>query len=128
MSGSQVDISNLQEGIYQFEVTVTDNQGATSTATVKIAVDKSPTGTNQILIYPNPAHDFTTIRISGLLNGTVRILVYDMSGKTVMNTEIEKTTFESEKIMNVSGLASGMYTVLITIANRQTLVSKFIKR
>jgi hypothetical protein len=128
MSGPQVDISNLEEGVYQFELTVTDNQGATSTAMVKIAVDKSPTGSNQFLLYPNPAHDFITGQLNGELNGTVKLIVYDMSGKTVLNMEMNKTTYELEKIINVSGLATGMYTVQINIANRQTLVSKFIKR
>jgi hypothetical protein len=128
MIGSEIDVTNLQEGVYQFELTVTDNQGATSTATVKIVVDKSPTGTNKFILYPNPAHDFITGRLDGELNGTVKLIVYDINGKVVLNTEMNKTAYELEKTWNVSGLASGMYTVLITIANRQTLVSKFIKR
>ena len=128
MNGSEVDITDLQEGLYQFELTVTDNQGATSTATIKIAVDKGSGGFDQLLVFPNPAHDVLNSRITSVVTGTVRLVVYDMNGKMVMSGEAEKSTDQLEKSLNVSGLAAGMYTIQVNIANRKTLVTKFIKR
>jgi hypothetical protein len=56
------------------------------------------------------------------------LVVYDMNGKMVMSGEAEKSTDQLEKSLNVSGLAAGMYTIQVNIANRKTLVTKFIKR
>ena len=128
MNGSQVDVSNLQEGTYQFELTVTDNQGTQSTATIKIAVDKGSGGSDQLLVFPNPAHDVLNTRITSVVSGTVRMVVYDMNGKMVLSGEAEKPADQFEKSLNVSGLSSGMYTIQVNIANRKTMVTKFIKR
>jgi hypothetical protein len=127
-SGSQIDVSDLQAGIYQFKVTVTDNQGATATATIKITVEKDPYSSDQLLVFPNPAHDVLNSRISSSITGTVRMVVYDISGRTVLNSESEKTTDLFEKPLNVSSLATGMYTIQVNIGNRKTLVTKFIKQ
>jgi hypothetical protein len=126
--GSQIDVSDLQAGIYQFKVTVTDNQGASATATIKIRVEKDPYSTDQLLVFPNPAHDILNSRITSSITGTVRMVVYDISGRIVLNNESEKTTDQFEKSLNVSGLASGMYTMQVNIANRKTMVTKFIKQ
>ena len=128
LNGSTVDISDLQEGVYQFQVTVTDNQGASSTAIVKISVDKGSGSNDQFTVFPNPVHDVLTGRITTTLSGTVRMIVYDMNGRTVLKAESEKTVDLFEKTLNVSGLAAGMYTIEVNIANRKTLVAKFIKR
>jgi len=128
MSGLQVDVTNLQQGVYQFELTVTDNQGATSTATIKIAVDKGTGGSDQLIVFPNPAHDILNSRITSTVNGTVHMVMYDMNGKMVMSGEADKSTDQLEKSLNVSSLAAGMYTIQVNIANRKTLATKFIKR
>jgi hypothetical protein len=56
------------------------------------------------------------------------MIVYDASGRTVLNSESEKLSDQFEKSLNVSGLATGMYTLQVNIANRKTLVTKFIKQ
>jgi hypothetical protein len=127
-NGSMVDISDLQEGIYQFQVTVTDNQGASSTAIVKISVDKGAGSLDQFTVFPNPVHDMLNGRITSPLTGTVRMIVYDMNGRTVLKAESEKSLDLFEKTLNVSGLASGMYTIQVNIANRKTMITKFIKQ
>jgi hypothetical protein len=128
MNSSKADISNLLEGIYQFQLTVTDNEGGTSTALVKISVDKNSGSDDQITVYPNPAHDLIQSRISSSLNGTIRVNVYDMNGRTVLTDQSEKSLDTFEKSFNISALATGMYTIQVNIANRKTLVTKFIKQ
>jgi hypothetical protein len=128
MNSSQVDISNLEEGIYQFQLTVTDNEGGVSTALVKISVDKNSGSGDQLNVYPNPAHDLIRSRISSSLNGTILLNVYDMNGRIVLTDQSEKSLDIFEKSLNISTLASGMYTIQVNIANRKTLVTKFIKQ
>jgi ribosomal protein L14 len=127
MSGSETDISNLQAGLYEFQLTVTDNDGATATSMIKISVDAASLSGDQFLVYPNPASDVIHSRISSTVNGTVRVNVYDMSGKTVLKDELEKSSQVLENSIIVSGLATGMYTIQVNIGNRKTMVTKFIK-
>jgi hypothetical protein len=128
MNSPQVDVSNLQQGIYQFLLTVTDNQGASSTATVKISVDKNSGSPDQFTVFPNPAQDILNSRINSPVNGTIRMVVYDMNGRQVMTDEAEKSVDLYEKSLNVSGLSSGMYLIQVNIANMKFLVTKFIKK
>ena len=127
MNNAKVTISDLQVGEYEFQVTVTDNQGASSTATMKITVEQGSTVADQLLIYPNPAHDVVNGRITSAVTGTTKINMYDMSGRMVLADQVEKTSDVVEKTFTVSQLASGMYTIQINIANRKTMVAKFIK-
>ena len=126
--GQQADATNLLEGVYEFQVTVTDNQGATATAMVKLTVDKGEGYNDQLILFPNPAHDVTTARITSSANGAIRMNVCDMNGRTVMTDQSEKSLPVFEKTLNVSSLASGMYTIQIMIGNHKTMVTKFIKQ
>ena len=128
MNSPEVDLSNLQEGIYEFQLTVTDNLGASSTATVKISVDKNSVAPEQFIVFPNPAQDILNSRINSSVTGTIRMVVYDMNGRMVMADEAEKSADLYEKSLNVSSLASGMYTIQVNIANMKFLVTKFIKK
>src|SRR5690606_30858500 len=56
---SETEIKNLVEGIYEFELTVTDNKGASANSTVKVTVNPAanipPTanaGANQSITLP----------------------------------------------------------------------------
>ena len=128
LNSSVVDISNLQEGAYEFQLTVTDNQGATSQAMVTITVSKGSGVADQVQIYPNPAHDIVNGRITSQVTGTMKITVYDMNGRMVIFDESQKSYDVMIKSLNISNLSNGMYTIQINIANRQMMVAKFIKQ
>jgi hypothetical protein len=132
MDNSQVSISNLQAGDYQFQLSVTDNAGATSTATMQLVVEQGIISqdfavSNRFIVYPNPAHDVTTVKITDQFTGTVKITVYDMNGRQVLVAQGVKTDNVFTKTLNISSLASGMYTVQVSIGNKKTMVTKFIK-
>jgi Domain of unknown function (DUF4832)/Secretion system C-terminal sorting domain/PKD domain len=127
MSSAQVSLSNLQAGEYEFEVTVTDNGGASSVANMHLTVEQGSTKSDKLVMFPNPAHNQITGKITSSVTGSVKIYVYDMNGKLVAVTEAEKYSDVLYKSLDISGLAPGMYSVQIIIANRKTMVSKFIK-
>ncbi len=127
MTGAQVSISGLTVGQYEFQVTVTDNTGATGTATMNLTVEAGLTSTDKLAVFPNPATDQIHERISSTVTGTVKISVYDMNGRLVLSKQIDKSSESIIETMNVSSLASGMYTIQINIANQKTMVTKFIK-
>jgi hypothetical protein len=133
MNSSMVALSNLQAGEYDFQLTVTDNAGISSTSTMKLTVEQGLAQNNNLsssdrfIVYPNPAHDVTTARITSQVTGTVKITVYDMNGRQVLVAQTVKMDDVVNKTLNISSLASGMYTVQITIGNKKTMVTKFIK-
>ena len=127
MNNAQVTLGNLEQGEYQFEVTVTDNGGATSTATMKLTVEQGFSLATRVSVFPNPASSVIHEKITSSIMGTVKINVYDMNGRLVLTSQDEKTSDVIYCKMNVSQLAPGMYTIQINIANRKTIVSKFIK-
>ena len=127
LSMPQVSLSGLIKGEYQYEVTVTDDDGATATSTMKIVVEDG-TGTADILsVFPNPAHNIIKSRVTSSVTGTVRVFIYDMSGKLVMEVEAEKTGDVFFQTYNISSLTNGLYTMQVVIGNRKTMVTKFIK-
>jgi hypothetical protein len=128
MNGPVVDLSGLQEGNYQFQLTVTDNQGASSTATINISVVKNSGAPDQFTVFPNPAQDILNSRVNSSLNGTIRTVVYDMVGRLVITDEAQKSVDLYEKSLNVSGLATGMYSIQVNIANMKFMVTKFFKK
>ena len=76
-------------------------------------------------IYPNPADEATTISISGA-NGTIRITVIDMNGRTVASDEMN-CSGDCTKQMTVSGLAQGAYYVRV-VGDNVNMVRKLIVR
>jgi len=134
MNNPVVTLSNLQAGQYQFQVTVTDNSVITSTSAMQLTVEQNVThdiltvsSTDRLIAYPNPAHDVTTLKITSQVTGTVKITVYDMNGRQVLVAQTVKMDDVVSKTLNISSLVSGMYTVQVTIGNRKTMVTKFIK-
>jgi Secretion system C-terminal sorting domain/Domain of unknown function (DUF4832)/PKD domain/Bacterial Ig domain len=127
MSGPQVSVSGLQAGQYEFQVTVTDNTGATSAATMKLTVEPGTIRGDRLNVFPNPAQSVIHEKIQSSVTGTVKINVYDMNGRLVLTSQTDKSSDTMYETMNVSTLAPGMYTIQINIANRKTMVTKFIK-
>ncbi len=127
MNVPQVAISDFQPGDYEFKLVVTDNEGATSTAMMKLTVEPSAALTDKFFVFPNPAHDVTTAKITSPVTGRVKIVVYDMNGRQVLTTEAEKTDEVVTKTLTISSLASGMYTIQIVIGNKTSMVTKFVK-
>lgn len=60
---------------------------------------------NGLSVYPNPANDFVTISTN--INAEKAVVIFDITGKTVINT----TTMDT---VHVGTLASGVYIMQIT--------------
>ncbi|PLX19513.1 MAG: hypothetical protein C0599_10790, partial [Salinivirgaceae bacterium] len=74
-------------------------------------------------VYPNPVNDRLIINSSNL-NSEADLMVFDMSGKTIMNRKIQQ--WDSQIELNVSNLNAGVYTIQI-VNGQQILTNKFIK-
>jgi len=101
------NIDNLTHGNYT--VTATDNNSCSNSATFTVdnltgITDIS--NTDEVSLYPNPSNGQLTINTTKKWN----VVVYDLMGKQMLTA---KGNGMSQ--MNLSGLNSGMYYVLITI-------------
>src|SRR5665213_2816392 len=113
-------ISNLSAGIYQYELTVTDNQGATGTATIKITVnpgDNQPpvaiAGNNQALTLPT--NSITLAGSGSDADGTIKAYAWTKisgpSGSTIVNPNSANTI--------ISGLVRGVYQFELTVTDNK---------
>ncbi|HEX4850220.1 MAG TPA: T9SS type A sorting domain-containing protein, partial [Puia sp.] len=127
-SSSVSSAGDLVVGDYVFQLTITDNTGATSTATVRVKVVDNLKSNESISLYPNPAHDMVHLRLISDSTGTVRVNLYDLNGRLVHAEEMSKPASFMDNTLNIARLAGGMYTVQAVIGNNKVLVAKLIKQ
>jgi len=110
-------VLNLEVGVYEFELTVGDDQGNTSTSTVKVTVaytvrtDKD----SYLNIYPNPFLG-TTITLDGANSymGKVGVWLYSVSGSKVLQLEFNKSVTQFKETIQVPAtLGRGIYLLTV---------------
>ncbi len=81
------------------------------------------TGTNKIHfnaslnVYPNPAIDYVNVNFYNNSNGLVKISLYEITGRKVMETYKNMTAGNIHEIINLKGIESGMYMIYIQTEN-----------
>lgn len=135
-------ISQLVNGIYGFELMVTDAGGASATDTINFTVTDVPrimgrtnalqeNAFNQHLsrmtIFPNPATDNITLQWSSDYSGGATLTVMDFSGKSVKTLQLQKQNTLFNKQVNVRELKQGMYYLFIKMADGRVTSGNFYK-
>jgi hypothetical protein len=110
-------------------LTVVDNLGNTSTSTVKVTVVNSLRyeDKDNVILYPNPAHDIVHLRFISDSLGKVHVDIFDMAGRHVTAAEMDKTQSLMDNTLNVAPLAPGIYAVQARIGDRVIITTKLIK-
>ena len=129
-SASSVSMAtNLIAGEYVFQLTVVDNQGNTSTASVKVTVVNALRyNKEQVILYPNPAHDIVNLRFISDSLGKVRVDIFDMTGRLVLSSEMDKSQSLMDNLLNISAFAPGIYAVQARIGDRVIITTKLVKQ
>jgi hypothetical protein len=72
-----------------------------------------------VTMYPNPAKDFVTLNITGIAEGTDKVLVaiFNTVGQLVQSEQIPADGNYVNSVVTLNGLAEGMYNVQITVGN-----------
>ncbi len=123
-------VGGLIEGQYIFQLTVKDNMGNSSTAYVKVQVINNlrTAAADELLIYPNPAHDQVNLRITSDSIGTVRVNIFDIEGRMVKVTEVSKQQSYLDELIDVSVLPAGSYILQVRIGQQKQMIAKLIKQ
>jgi hypothetical protein len=71
-----------------------------------------------ISVFPNPVKDFATVQAKNVNGGNIHIKVIDILGQTVIDRQEEDVSDNFEKQIDVSGLNSGVYMLIISTGER----------
>jgi hypothetical protein len=120
----KVKVSGFQANkLYIFQLTVTDNLGATASENVRIVVDATTSLNSlpeqQIAVYPNPFNNRLLVMMNN--SGFKKLEVHSLTGSLIMTKDI---TGQSVIDLNTSEIQSGYY--ILTLFSDQQIVSRKI--
>ena len=122
-------VSGLAVGDYVFQLTVTSNSGATSSATMIVHVKDNERTTATSRLYPNPVPSGQQLVIEGTNSymGKVTFVLRDIQGRIVRTVTIDKEDPNYALTMNLSGLGRGTYILFAQFfLDEKPAVSKVI--
>ena len=79
-----------------------------------------------LIVFPNPANEFIALQADGLVKNTLRIDLYDMTGKHIISQEILPGS--TINYLDVRTLYSGEYIVKISDGKNESTTKVVIQR
>jgi hypothetical protein len=124
----QTTVTGLVEGIYQFELKVTDNLGAVGKDTITVIVDPTTLTVSTATLYPNPATTTINIKINAVTHrNQTSIKIYDINGVLVYKEEFLRTQPVEVRQIDITKLLAGTYVVMVGADINSEIALKFIK-
>lgn len=119
---------SLEVGVYQFELAVTDNEGAVGRDTVTVSVNFDSRRFPTTTLYPNPASDviFLTINAKTQKNWTL-VQIVDAAGRVVLEDEFHRNAPTVVRQIDVSRLKPGTYVLQFNPEINTQKAIKFVK-
>lgn len=106
--------SYTQNGTYDVQLTVTNSCGTTNrtrTILVQGINVEEYTGLEFVNLFPNPGNGNFQLAYGSLINGNGKLVVTDLSGKTVYAKDIELNIGDNQINLDLSSMANGIYMV-----------------
>ena len=92
-----------------------------TTAALRIETMTTSDSENDVIMFPNPAKDEISLQLSEkMYEETVDLAIYDISGKQVFKTFLQKTSVIQK--VSVTDLKPGMYSVVVS--NKENSITK----
>jgi hypothetical protein len=120
-------ITGLTIGNYEFQLRVTDDDGASSVKTVKVTVNNSNGQGSFFNIYPNPTTGTLNIQYFENGNGNVKILVFDATRKLLQKGTVAKDQVTLTTSIDVTNFKNGIYFLQLELPNGKTICKHFVK-
>jgi hypothetical protein len=121
-------VTSMQTGYFNFELTVTDDVGASGKDTVSIVVVDNFRYEEELTIYPNPVMGQAHVRCITDSTGNMLIRILDMNGVVVQVIEALKSQTYFEKDIQLYTLKAGPYYIEAIISDKKRMIRKFIKQ
>lgn len=121
-------VSGLEKGWYQFELKITDNNGAVARDTVKIVVNSASVSLaarsvylgmmpeQTLRAYPNPARSVATIQVYPAESGQAGLEVFDLEGRPVKRlfSGMAEAGVTKNFVVDAGSLSAGSYIIRFT--------------
>ena len=131
---AQTAVNGLVQGVYTFELVVTDNNGSFGTDTVKIIVLSSSKGDSNnhnnysVKLFPNPATSNIYVSFkSGQVLNILKIQIYNSRGKKLWSTTLNDTKEVINLAIDVFAYCKGIYFVNFISGKKTLKTIRFIK-
>jgi hypothetical protein len=137
LTGTEVTLTATADPGWVFTHWTEDQSGTSNPISFKIESDKAITANFYEIVsvdhismgakyrfYPNPVKDKLTIELKNALPQKALIQVYDCVGKLI----IQKIIQDSEFMLDLNDLSSGIYWIKLLDGNDSTVIKKIIKQ
>jgi hypothetical protein len=101
--------------------TVADSVNSPLVKSVVTNADMAEVFNSQVYVYPNPFEQQLTLSIKTEASGLHLLKVLDMNGKVLTTQNITISSGENSIVLNLEGLAKGMYLLQLQGAEQRTL-------
>ncbi len=127
-ASATTQVNSLVEGSYVFELDVTDNSNASSSAVVKVDVVNTLRFTQSLKIYPNPVASILTFQYLSDLTGKIAVDIYSSNGALMFSAEYNKDQSFLSKQIDVSKFSKGLYYIKIIQPDGTKVSKSFFKK
>jgi hypothetical protein len=127
-NAASTTVGGLVEGTYSYQLTVTDNGGATGRDTIYVFVRNKYDKSNA-KVYPNPARDVINLEVTGLAPNitTVTLIMKNSMGGIVYFKNVIVSGGSLVMPISISSLISGTYFIQGSSGRNSLFVKKFVK-
>jgi hypothetical protein len=124
------NLSDLQQGIYEAELTVTDNNGATGKDTVQITVgaERISVQKDDVRIMGNPVQNTLIAEISSVsTNRLMKIVLLDIHGNKLYMKDMSLIQNVQLELIDMSKYSKGTYFLQVYFDRIAPVLKKIIK-
>ncbi len=105
-----------------------DKDGKSALSNIVLLRDGNTPAIGDVSVYPNPAKNIVTVKISLANSINIKLAVTDMSGKTIFTKSVLAGNGETIVQVDASRLSTGSYFIKIISDNgKENVVKKFVK-
>ncbi len=119
--------NNLLDGNNYYKLQMHDRDGSITRSTIVVVMNGSR-GVIISSLMPTLVQDRAKLMVSSSLQGTMQLVVTDISGRIIQQQQVSINPGNQEVWLNASHLAAGMFQVTGYINGEKTTTFRFIKR
>jgi hypothetical protein len=105
-----------ESGLY-FVIVTLNNCTSDTSDVVDLVVGINETGNEQLILFPNPANDYTRIYSLRSFKERVRLTINALDGRLIQETEFFNDTYQKDILIETKHLLPGVYFITISSGN-----------